>query len=520
MITKIRTRLLLMCSFLLLFTLALGLFSLYEIGVLNKSYQYIVNTRSEVASRSKTLVVNFEYSALYLRSYLLTGYDDYHKKYEDALTKARSDADALQKLADDEKSRQMVADMVKGLDGYTAYSREVIGIKQTGQLSEVVDYTLNKKGTINGIISTGVDLSAYQEKLMREETAANTEAVKRINRLVIMAVVILMVAGFLLSLFLANLISRPLTQLDHDATVIAGGDLTGDDIAVKTSDEVGHLANSFNHMRKSLRNLVKEVSATAASLSNAVQHLSATAQQTSANAVQSASTVAQMGSAVEQVAESAGQVAAAAKEASDLAESGGQSIDNVVSQIAGLGAVTNEVVKVIGSLDRASGEITRIVDIIRNIAEQTNLLALNAAIEAARAGDQGRGFAVVAEEVRKLAEQSSGATKEIYRLIQEVQGESGRAVTAMSQNQHEFVRVQAIINETGSSFINIIEKVQSLSAQIQDIAAATQQMSASVQNVSAITEEQSASVQEVSALAEELAGMGVAMEEMTRRFKY
>ncbi len=520
MITKIRTRLILMCSFLLLFTLTVGLLTLYEIKELDRSYQYVVKTRSEIASRSKTLVVNFEYSALYLRSYLLTGSEDYLTKHKDTLAKTGEDAEVLKKMANDDKSRQMVDEMVVGLDGFTTYAREVAAIRQTGQFDDVINYTLNKKGTINSIIKTGLALSDYQEKLMADETAANSLKVEKVIKMVVSAIILLLMVGLVISLFLANLISKPLSILERGAAVIAAGDLTGQDMDVKTRDEVGKLTRMFNHMRRGLRDLVGEVSSTAIQLSRAVQHLSSTAEQVSKNAVESSGTVSQMGDAVEQVAQNANSVAAVARETTDLAESGGQGIDKVVSSIDGLGDVTGQVVSVIGSLDRASGEIGRIVDIIRGIADQTNLLALNAAIEAARAGEQGRGFAVVAEEVRKLAEQSAEATKEIYSLINEVQGESSRAVTVMNQSQQEYNRVHSVIDEVGIYFRTIIDKIQSLGAQIQDVAAAAQQIAASVENVSAITAEQSASVEEVSALAQQLAGMGVAMEELTGKFKY
>jgi methyl-accepting chemotaxis protein len=509
-----------MCSFLLLFTLAVGLLTLYEIKELDKSYQYVVKTRSEIASRSKTLVVNFEYSALYLRSYLLTGSEDYVIKHKDALAKAGEDAAILKKIANDGKSRQMVDEMVAGLNGFQAYAVEVTAIRQNGLINDVVDYTLNKKGTINGIINTGLALSGYQEKLMSDETAANGQKVERVIKLVVTVMILLLLAGLAIAVFLSNLICKPISMLVSGASVIASGDFTGSEIDVKTRDEVGNLTRIFNHMRRSLRDLVGEVSSTAVQLSRAVQHLSATAEQVSNNAVESSGTVSQMGDAVDQVAHNANGVAAVARETANLAESGGQGLDKVVSSIAGLGEVTGQVVSVIGSLDRASGEISRVVDIIRGIAEQTNLLALNAAIEAARAGDQGRGFAVVADEVRMLAEQSAEATKEIYRLINEVQGESGRAVTVMNQSQQEYTRVHSVIDEVGSYFRTIFEKVQSLGAQIQDVAAAAQQLAASVENVSAITTEQAASVEEVSALSQQLAGMGTALEALTERFKY
>lgn len=304
------------------------------------------------------MVVNFEYSALYLRSYLLCNLPDYHQKYEDALNKAK----------------------------------------------DVIDYTINKKGTVTTIIQTGNALADYQHQMMKEDTVKNTAKANNIIRTVTIALIAAILLSLLVAIPLANFISRPLGRLEKESERIAGGDLTGDEIVVRSRDEVGSLARAFNHIRLSLKGLVEDVSSTARLLSGAVQNLSAAAQMTSSNTNAAASTAVQMSKAVEQVACSANTVAAASQEASDLAQQGSRGLDMITTQMDSLGQVTNEVSMVISGLNKSTGEITRIVDMIRSIADQTNLLALNAAIEAARAGDAGKGFAVVADEVRNLAE--------------------------------------------------------------------------------------------------------------------
>lgn len=517
---KIRTKILLLCALILLFTIITGSATLYQLRQINSSYKNLVETRAEIAGLSRVMVTDFEYSALYLRSFLLCNQSDYLKRYEDSLAKTQKDIDRLAALVTDGEGVKMVAAMKKDIEGYSQYAGEVIKIKQnSSDIQKVIDYTINKKGTINSIIQSGNALAEFEMKLMREETASNTLKVSGIIRNSIIAVVLAVFLSLVISFILSGVISRPLILLNNGSKRIAGGDLTGSDLKV-TGDEVGALAASFNLMRTSLRELVGDISSLARELSAAVQSMAATANISAVKADTASGTAAQMSLAVEQVAENAQMVAAASREASDLAEQGNRGIDRITSQMDSLGKITEEVSGVIGGLNTSTGEITRIVDIIGSIADQTNLLALNAAIEAARAGDAGKGFAVVADEVRVLAEQSSASAKEIFRLISEVQSESGKAVSVMGRSRQEFMTGLQVVNEVGRYFRNIIEKVHELGDQIQGVAAAAQQMSASVQNVTEIARDQSSSVQELSALSEELAGMAQTMEEITSKFRH
>lgn len=518
MITRLQTKLVLLCSIILLFVVAVGAVGIYEISALNKSYNYLIHNRSEMIREAKTLVGDFEYSGLYLRSYLLAGLPDYQKKHEDALAKANEDLKRMKSLADDNKSKEMAQNLEKDLASFAVYSKEVIGIKQKGTLNEVVDYTINKKGTIATIVQTGNDLADYQVKLMHDKTLENDRKVKQIQSTVAGAVAFSIIFGLVIAIAFARSISRPVGVLEKESTTMAGGNLRGSEIICNSNDEVGRLTSAFNNMKKSLRTIVEQVLSSSGQLSRAVQQLSATAQETSSHAEESAATIGQMAKTVDQVAGSAYAVAQASKETTDLAEQGNKGIDQVVKQMDKLGKVSDEVVTVVSGLNASSNEISKIVDMITGIADQTNLLSLNAAIEAARAGEQGRGFAVVADEVRKLAEQSASSAKEIYRLIQDVQNEAEQAVQVMNLSKQEFETGQKVVNEVGAYFKTIIEKVQDLGTQMQDVAAATQEMSAGIQSITGITQDQTAAVAKVSGLAQELEVMGMNLENMTKRF--
>jgi len=194
----------------------------------------------------------------------------------------------------------------------------------------------------------------------------------------------------------------------------------------------------------------------------------------------------------------------------------------------------------VARLGERSKEIGQIIDTIAGIAGQTNLLALNAAIEAARAGEQGRGFAVVAEEVRKLAEQSQEAAKQIGTLITEIKDETDKAVAAMNEGTREVKTGAAAVNAAGQTFSEIAAMVTEVSAQVREISQAIEQMSGVSQNivtavqkidtlsknaateaetVSAATEEQSASMQEIASSSQALAKMAQEMQGTIRQFR-
>lgn len=176
---------------------------------------------------------------------------------------------------------------------------------------------------------------------------------------------------------------------------------------------------------------------------------------------------------------------------------------------------------------------------ISGIAGQTNLLALNAAIEAARAGDMGRGFAVVAEEVRKLAEQSETAARQITELISKNNESIAVTVARMQESRTNVDSGVQLVNAAGDDFNAIAHMVDELSTQVKDISVAVQQMAAGSQkivhsvediesvtrktaadteNISAAVEEQSASMEEIASSSQALARLAGELQQAVSRF--
>ncbi len=189
--------------------------------------------------------------------------------------------------------------------------------------------------------------------------------------------------------------------------------------------------------------------------------------------------VVEVSRALEDTATNAQKVAAASEEAAALAQQGEDAVRRTIGSINVIKDTVLSSADKVQKLDERSRQIGNIVQVIDDIADQTNLLALNAAIEAARAGEQGKGFAVVASEVRKLAERTSRATKEIGELIMTTQDETAAAVQAMHIGSQEVEEGSNLGTDAGNALQQILESVARNNEQVQNISAAVEEMTAS-----------------------------------------
>lgn len=193
--------------------------------------------------------------------------------------------------------------------------------------------------------------------------------------------------------------------------------------------------------------------------------------------------VVEISRALEETATNAQKVAAGSEEAASLAQQGEDAVRRTIQSISLIRQTVLGSAEKVQQLAARANQIGDIVKLIDDIADQTNLLALNAAIEAARAGEQGKGFAVVASEVRKLAERTSRATKEIGELIKTTQDETAAAVEAMHIGSQEVEEGSSLGAEAGNALQQILDSVARNNEQVQNISAAVEEMTAAANEI-------------------------------------
>lgn len=396
------------------------------------------------------------------------------------------------------------------------------------------------------------DLMAAREEKARQEAAAQQ---RKGAILILVSIAIAISVGFALSFYLTRSITRPVNALSGYLNQAAEGDLTIDNINVSTQDEIGVMAAAFNKMVENLKDMISQINTTSATVASTSEQLAANAnqaslatqqvaaavgevakgnneqttnvnqtvettnqlilaieqiakgaQEQSQNVMQTADIVNQMAAAIQDVAANSQAVSTAAVQTAEVAEKGGEAVKKSVDGMERIRQSVFDTANKIKELGEHSQQIGEIIQVIDDIAEQTNLLALNAAIEAARAGEHGKGFAVVADEVRKLAERSSKATKEIAGLITNIQRGTENAVKAMEVGTGEVEAGAQLAHNAGLALDEIVQQVKRSVEQVESISAASEEMAASsaeviraIDNVSAITEENTAATEQMTA---------------------
>lgn len=309
-----------------------------------------------------------------------------------------------------------------------------------------------------------------------------------------------------------------------DFTKRVSGDYKGDHQIIKNS--INTVADSLNAALLQVAESVQATASAASQISSSTEEMAAGSQELSSQTSEVATAVEEMTSTILQTTKNANTAAENSRNASQQTKVGVIQIKEAKKGMDNIIASTQATGQIINSLANKTDQIGEIAQVIDDIADQTNLLALNAAIEAARAGEQGRGFAVVADEVRKLAERTTKATKEIAETIKAIQREAKEADSSMEAAGRVVTNGIELNNKVEEALVHIDESVQKVAFEIDQVAAASEQQSTTseeisknIESISSVTNETTTGIHQIARAAEDLNRLTVTLQDLVSRFK-
>jgi len=330
---------------------------------------------------------------------------------------------------------------------------------------------------------------------------AKTEArVAELRSHIIGAMLVMLLASTLTIIAVVTLLIRPLNRLTESAKRIADGQLE-EEIPITSDDEIGTVSAAFNRMTSSIvknlrteidksKRLFMTIKGAVFQLAGATGRLTALSVQQSSAATEQAASVQQLTTTAEEVAITARQIMENARlvencadDASSTCLSGSNDVGAAITGMETLRAQVQQIAQSMLRLGEDSQRIGGIVEIIDEISEQTNLLALNAAIESAGAGEHGKRFAVVAREVRRLAERTVDATRQIRGLIDEIRQATNSTIMVTEEGTKAVDAASTLVDKVDKSFAMLLKVVDNTAQAAREITFSTRQQTAACQQI-------------------------------------
>ncbi|PXV88342.1 methyl-accepting chemotaxis protein [Lachnotalea glycerini] len=565
---KIRTKISILSSILVLLTLIISVIGYYNLSKSNERMKDMYQNKLLAIQwlnedRAHARAIEADIYELIVK----VGDNEAQQKIQEDIT-TRTTAynenfDQYVALGIDETESGIIQDIETNLETYRQGREEVISLAMDGKDKEA--YTsFEKVESAKELFQDKLkELAQYNVTEAEQLAAQNEGEYESTLRLFIIVIVIALLLAFFCTWFISRAISNPIKLAINHIGEVAEYNITSDvpEIFKKRRDEVGDLSRMVQTIEDNLRSLIRAIGATAEQVASSSEELTATSQQVSAASNEVAKTINEIAKGATDQAESTtdgsqqltglGSLIEEDKTNINVLNNTSNQVDVLVDEgldiISSLSAktlessrATDSVYQSIKQTNLSSERIGEASNLIALIAQQTNLLALNAAIEAARAGENGKGFAVLADEIRQLAEQSTESTKTIDEMVKKLQLDSKEAVVTMEQVEEILKEQVSHVNLTDTKYreisaamkhsiesvkvinktaLTMEEKKNEVLYTMENLAAVAEENAAGTQEASASIEEQASSIDEIANSSESLSELAQDLQNLIAKFK-
>ncbi len=540
---KVGSKLVLLVVVLLAFMTAVAFLGMNSLNTINNELNMLYSEDLQGLNHAKEANIQLIGLARGIRNVALSTLRpelqaDYIRDYEGAQQRLRDEMNKVEPLVGSRDGKELFRQTVDALEKVVTAQRGLIEEAKKGKSTlEVFDGLRNSAPLVNAADDLMTRLCAVMESEAHERSVMTDALYDQSRYISYGCLAAALLLGGLLGCMIKQAIANPLVSVAGKASLVAGGDLRQEFHMVR-SDEIGQLAGALDKMVENLRARIADaeqksreaeeqsrkamdamaeaqtakekaeagqqailaaaesVEQVVTRLSTATEELSAQVEESSRSAevqrdrvTTSATAMEEMNSTVMEVARNAGVAAEGSDNARRKAQSGAGIVEKSIGALATVQKDTGVLRQEMEQLGHQAESIGAIMTVISDIADQTNLLALNAAIEAARAGEAGRGFAVVADEVRKLAEKTMQATKEVGTAISGIQQGTQRSISAMGNTTSNLSAATALATDSGSALAEIVKEAEHTADQVRNIAAAAEEQSAASEEITHSLEE-------------------------------
>jgi methyl-accepting chemotaxis protein len=452
--------------------------------------------------------------------------EDAKKAFDEAWRLVGEDLAELDKLAPSwtvQEDRDRLRGVKEQLPLLRAVQENVILLAASGERDALVkagNESVDRATPINVAMKQTLGAMAGSlEKLTDEDRDALQAKNRSLNALLLVSTGTALLFGILVAVYLSREISSSAKAIVEQAEAISAGDLTRQDLKVRSRDELGGLTLSINKMNNSLKTMISTITRDAAEVSEASQKMGVTSLEITRNSEQTSAQANVVSGAAERVSQNLQTVATGAEEMAASIQEIAKNATEAAKVASAAVEVAESTTVTVSKLGDSSGKIGQVIKVITSIAEQTNLLALNATIEAARAGEAGKGFAVVANEVKELAKQTARATEEIGRKILAIQTDTTAAVEAIGSISGIINRINDISHTIATAVEEQNATTNEMSRNVCEAAHGGGEITSNISGVAAAAQDTTRGATNTQEAAEKLVATSERLRKVVEQFK-